>query len=149
MPWPLWPRDMLFKATGIFDPANKACLTCMSSVDTGSMWFGQEVPNTEDGHVRIIIKRGYHFFQRIDDNKTRYITIFNTDPQVAMTPTFFINFFITKICYQMLKLVQSKAKDVPNSEYGERIKRRSEFYGKIQKVMAQAVADEQAQEEFM
>ena len=42
----------------------------------------------------------------------------------------------------MLKLVQSKAKDVPNTEYGERIERRREFYDKIKRVMAQAVEDE-------
>lgn len=62
MPWPLWPRDMLFIATGIFDSANKACLTCMQSIEAGSSWFGQVVPETEEGHVRMFIKRGCHYF---------------------------------------------------------------------------------------
>ena len=39
MPWPLWPREMVFKATGIFDRVNKATLTVMKSVDAGKFWF--------------------------------------------------------------------------------------------------------------
>jgi hypothetical protein len=80
MPWPVWPRDMIFTATGIFDKNNMACLSVMKSVESGDVWFGQAVPETEQGHVRIKINRGYHYFQRIDDNHTRYVTIFNTDP---------------------------------------------------------------------
>src|SRR4051812_22618071 len=99
MPWPLWPREMIFKATGIFDKINKGCLTVMKSIDTGKVFYGHEVPGTADGHVRIIIHRGYHYFQRIDENRTRYVSIFNTDPQLTVAPAVIINFFVTKVCY--------------------------------------------------
>jgi len=62
MPWPMWPREMIFKSTGIFDRANKACLSVCKTVSSGKQWFGYEVPNVSDGHVDIIINRGYHFF---------------------------------------------------------------------------------------
>jgi len=80
MPWPLWPREMIFSATGIFDKNKKSCLSVMKSVESGKTWFGTPVPDTADGFVRVIIKRGYHYFERIDDNTTKYICIFNTDP---------------------------------------------------------------------
>lgn len=32
MPWPLWPRMMVFSATGVLDKKNKAVLTCMKTV---------------------------------------------------------------------------------------------------------------------
>ena len=47
-------------------------------------------------------------------------------------PSWFMNFMMTKVCYQMLDLIESKAKKVPDNEYGKRIKERTDFYGKIQ-----------------
>ena len=80
MPWPLWPREMVFSATGMFDVESQSCLTVMKTVHEGSTFFGTDVPALSTGYVKLDIKRGYHFFQRIDDNTTRYVTIFNTDP---------------------------------------------------------------------
>lgn len=66
MPWPLWPRDMVFKATGMFDPKNNSTLCVLKSIAEGDMFFGVPAPKTLDGHVRIDIRRGYHYFQYID-----------------------------------------------------------------------------------
>jgi hypothetical protein len=82
MPWPIWPRDMIFQACGMFDRKNKGVLSVCKSAPEGGKYFECPVPDTAQGHVRIDIKRGYHYFQRINDNKTRYVTIFNTDPQL-------------------------------------------------------------------
>ena len=62
MPWPLWSRDMVFTGTGIFDKKNKACMCVIKSCEDSVPYFGEEIPATADGHVRIIIKRGYHYF---------------------------------------------------------------------------------------
>jgi hypothetical protein len=84
MPWPMWPRDMTFHVSGLVDKKNKAILTVMKSTseDPEAKYFGFQIPKTSDGHVRLDIKRGYHYFQRIDENTTRYVEIFNTDPQL-------------------------------------------------------------------
>ena len=145
MPWPVWPRDMTFTATGMFDhQRGGGVLSCIKSVDVGSKYFGANVPDTADGHVRIDIKRGYHYFQRISDTQTRYITIFNSDPQLSYTPTWLMNFMMTKICYQMLVLIQEKSKDVPNSEFGKRMIEKKELYDKYRSKMDAAwkLADE-------
>jgi hypothetical protein len=34
----------------------------MKTVDVGDKYFGVEVPKTADGHVDLIISRGYHYF---------------------------------------------------------------------------------------
>lgn len=132
MPWPMWPRDLTFTASGMLDHKNVGILTVIKSTDEkGGDYFGVPIPETAEGHVRIEIKRGYHYFQRIDDNTTRYVTIFNTDPQLQYAPGWFMNFLMTKICYQMLVTIQEEAKKVPFNEFGERMKRRVDFYGSI------------------
>ena len=82
MPWPLWPRDMMFAVSGLVDRKNKAIITVMKSPseEDGAQYFGLPIPKTADGHVRIDIRRGYHYFQKIDENTTRYVEIINTDP---------------------------------------------------------------------
>jgi hypothetical protein len=65
MPWPMWPRDLTFTASGLLDRKNVGVLTVMKSTpeDTNSgTYFGVPFPATADGHVRIEIKRGYHYF---------------------------------------------------------------------------------------
>ena len=65
MPWPMWPRDLTFTASGLLDRKNVGILTVMKSTpeDTKSgEYFGVPFPATAEGHVRIEIKRGYHYF---------------------------------------------------------------------------------------
>ena len=128
---------MTFKATGMFDRSGVAALSCIKSVEAGSTYFGVQIPECADGHVRIDIKRGYHYFQRIDDTKTRYVTIFNSDPKLQYAPSWMTNYFMTKICYQMLVVIQEKAVKVPESEFGERMKRRRDFYGDVERMIAE------------
>jgi hypothetical protein len=80
MPWPMAPREMIFTGTGIFDSQRKACLFVMKSLDAHTNFFEYEVPEAAENHVRIIMKRGYHYLQKIDENRTRYTNISNTDP---------------------------------------------------------------------
>lgn len=62
MPWPIWPRDFIFYATGIFDKPNKTALVVLKSTEDGQTFFGDTAPAVADGHVRMIIKRGFHQF---------------------------------------------------------------------------------------
>jgi len=62
MVWPVWPREMVFKGTGIYDKKNKAVLLFVKSVEENSQYFGENVPPVSDGFVRIDIKRGFHYF---------------------------------------------------------------------------------------
>lgn len=105
MPWPMWPRDMIFSCTGMYDRKNNACLSVLKSLNEEDMYFGVTSPKTSDGHVRIDIRRGYHYFQRISDTQTKYTTIFNCDPQLSYVPNWLMNFMMTNICYEMLVLI--------------------------------------------
>lgn len=63
MPWPMWPRDLTFTASGLLDRENVGILTVMKSTDEkGGVFFGFPIPETCEGHVRIEIQRGYHYF---------------------------------------------------------------------------------------
>lgn len=132
MPWGMWPRDMIFSATGMLDRQNVAVLTVIKSIDEGETFFGVPAPKTTDGHVRLDIKRGYHYFQMLDESRTRYVTIFNTDPKLTYMPGWFMNYVMTKVCYQMLQLAEEKSKEVANNIYGERLKEKKDFYGKLE-----------------
>ena len=97
---------MIFTETGIADKKNKAILVVLRSLDSDTHYFQTPAPETSPGHVRMDIKRGYHYFQYIDENTTRYVTIFNTDPKLEFIPSSMINHFMTKVCYQMLGIIQ-------------------------------------------
>lgn len=77
------------------------------------------------------MKRGYHFIEKLDENRCRYTNISNTDPKLKLMPNWVFNFMAKKMCHKFLELIQKKAKEVPTSIYGERMKERKEFYDKI------------------
>lgn len=126
----------------MYDKKNKGVLSVCKSAPEGGKYFGIDVPATAEGHVRIDIKRGYHYFQRIDENKTRYVNIFNTDPQLQYTPAWLLNSMMTKVCYQLLVAIEEKAVSMLTSEniYTERIRTRADFYNKIETEFKKAVA---------
>ena len=62
MPWPLWPREMTFSATGILDRPNKAVLLVLKSEKEGDTFFGTPVPGVHKKFVHLTINRGYHYF---------------------------------------------------------------------------------------
>ena len=80
MPWPIWDREVQCMATGMFDNERKALLSVCQSIDAGVKVFGMEIPETAEGHVRVDMKKGFHFFQYIDANTTKYMCIYNSDP---------------------------------------------------------------------
>jgi len=47
-----------------------------------------------------------------------------------------MNFCMTKICYQMLVLIQEKSKEVPNNEFGKRMIEKKELYDRYRERMA-------------
>ena len=50
------------------------------------------------------MNKGYHYFEYIDENTTKYISIFNADPHLALIPDWLINYLMTKICYEEMKV---------------------------------------------
>lgn len=131
MPWPIANREMFFTGTGIIDSKRKACLFVMKSLDTPTVFFNYEIPPTKPGFVRMDMRKGYHFIEKLDDNRCRYTNIANSDPKLKLMPNWFFNFMAKKMCHKFLDLIQKKAKEVPKSIYGERMRERKDFYDKI------------------
>eukprot|EP00347_Sterkiella_histriomuscorum_P007904 403347117 len=147
MVWPVWPREMIFTGTGMYDRENKAVLLVVKSPSDDSCYFDMNVPETTEGYVRIDIKRGFHHFKQIDANTTKYTSIYNVDPKLTYMPNWFLNFVTTKICYTLLNQLQERSLKVAENAYGERIKERHGFYSKIQsfldvEVSSQNVGDQ-------
>ena len=46
------------------------------------------------------IIKGYHYLEYIDENTTRYVCVLNVDPFLNYIPTWVINYFMTKVCYE-------------------------------------------------
>lgn len=136
----MWPREMVFTATGLFDKENRACLSVMKSVDNLQTYFGVEVPQVQGGHVRTIIIKGYHYFHYIDENTTRYVNIMSSDPQIAYTPKSVLNFFMAKIIYQMLVMVQQKGESMID-EYPLIRERRLAYYEKLERLIKENIHD--------
>ena len=86
MPWPIWPRQLLCEATGVFEEENLAVLTVLRSVPLQEEIFGHTFEKVESGHVELLLRKGYHYFEYIDDETTKYVMIFNSDPQLGLVP---------------------------------------------------------------
>ena len=99
MQWPVWPREIIFKGSGMYDRKNKGCLLVVKSADDDSTYFDMKVPETSEGYVRVDLKKCFHYFQQIDANTTKYTSITNADPKLTYMPHWFMNFVTTKICY--------------------------------------------------
>ena len=62
MPWPFANRDLVFHYSGVADYTNHAFLTISKSLPPGSKYFGVEVPEAQNGCVRMDFKHMLNFF---------------------------------------------------------------------------------------
>ena len=46
------------------------------------------------------MQKGFNYFQYIDENTTKYISFYNADPQLAMVPSWVINYVVSKVLWQ-------------------------------------------------
>jgi len=44
MQWPVWPREIVIKASGMIDRKNNGCLVVLKSVDEGQKYFDVPCP---------------------------------------------------------------------------------------------------------
>lgn len=94
------------------------------------------MPNVTDGHVEIDLKRGFHYFEAVDANTTRYMNIFNTDPKLGMIPTWYMNYMMKSVCLGMMKTIQEKGKTIStDKKMLNKIEERKEFYERINTVL--------------
>ena len=59
---------------------------------------------------------GYNFFQYLGPNKTRHVTIWNTDPKIDYMPAFFLNYILTNVLYANMVNLQKFAAKIQNPE---------------------------------
>ena len=101
-PWPMYPRDMAMTVTGAPDYKNHALLSVSQSVNPGEKFFDYEIQEPEEGFVRLHAHGGYNYFQYLGPNKTRHITIWNTDPKIDYLPTALLNNAMTVVLYGLM-----------------------------------------------
>jgi len=104
MPWPVAHRNIVCRTSGLCDEKNKAILCVVKSIHDDT-FFGTKVPEPLSGYVRMQIMRGYHYFQYLGENKTRYVSIFNTDPDLAFIPDWLVNMVTSSVCYKQLDIM--------------------------------------------
>ena len=117
-PWPLAHRDLCFHVTGVQDYKNRGFISVSKSKEEGEQYMGVGVPAVPDGFGRIEVKMGYNFFQYLGPNKTRHISLWNTNPQIDYMPTFFMNYMMTSVLYANMTNLQKFAKNLmdPSNE---------------------------------
>ena len=74
-------------------------ISVSKSKDDGETFFGVPVPELPYGFTRLDVKMGFNYFQRLGPNKTRHISIWNTNPQIDYMPAFFMNYMMTSVLY--------------------------------------------------
>lgn len=92
--------------------------------------MGVAVPGIPDGFGRIDVKMGYNFFQYLGPNKTRHISLWNTNPQIDYMPTFFMNYMMTSVLYANMTNLQTFAKNFmdPENEIQRFYQRKIPYY---------------------
>ena len=92
------------------------------------------------------LDKGYHYFQYLGENRTKYINIINADPNISYIPEWMINFMMSKICHEQLKLIQHHTKNIVDSPFALRIKEKRHYYGPIEEELKKTieVADDDA-----
>lgn len=98
-PWPLWHRDICFHVTGVPDYKNKALISVSTSKNDGETYHSVPVREVPYGFLRLDVKMGFNYFQRLGPNKTRHITLWNTNPKIDYMPAFFMNYMMTTVLY--------------------------------------------------
>ena len=73
-------RDLCFHVTGVQDYKNRGFISVSKSKEEGEKYMGVGVPAIPEGFGRIEVKMGYNFFQYLGPNKTRHISLWNTNP---------------------------------------------------------------------
>jgi hypothetical protein len=72
-------REILVRSSGMVNKERRGILSIVKSVYTDK-FFGVSLPPVENGFVRMDVHKGYHYFEYIDENTTRYVSVFNADP---------------------------------------------------------------------
>ena len=86
--------------------------------------------------VRLNVKMGYNFFQYLGPNKTRHVTIWNTDPQIDYIPTVFLNYMMTNVLYAMMTELEKFASNLTeDKEHYKYYKRKQPYYDFFVNVM--------------
>eukprot|EP00350_Pseudokeronopsis_sp_OXSARD2_P005398 CAMPEP_0170552934 /NCGR_PEP_ID=MMETSP0211-20121228/10823_1 /TAXON_ID=311385 /ORGANISM="Pseudokeronopsis sp., Strain OXSARD2" /LENGTH=85 /DNA_ID=CAMNT_0010861001 /DNA_START=573 /DNA_END=830 /DNA_ORIENTATION=+ len=85
MPFPVTNREVVTISKLLYIKEKKAFLHIQRSVDTPTL-FGVEMPLETEEFVRIEVRKGFHCFQKIDENTTRYRNMQNNNPKLQYAP---------------------------------------------------------------
>lgn len=99
-------RDICCTVTGMIDFTNRSLISCSKSVPDDGKYFGCPIPEMPEGFARIDVKMGYHFLQYLGPKKTRYISIWNTDPKIDYIPSMLLNYAMTNVLYTQMTNMQ-------------------------------------------
>mmetsp|Transcript_2340 Transcript_2340/g.1682 ORF Transcript_2340/g.1682 Transcript_2340/m.1682 type:complete len:139 (+) Transcript_2340:509-925(+) len=131
MPWPFQNRDFVNGSIVRVEPMLNAVMLCSSSVEHRESYFGESIPKVPEGHVRAHTNREIHFIQKLDQRKTKYISMFNSDIKLSKMPNFLINWILKKVCEQLADIVKEKAEVYDTLGLREKRKVSQEFYDSL------------------
>ena len=83
-------------------------------------WHGISPPEAPEGSglVRMDLCNGYNYFQYLGPNKTRHISLYNTNPMIDYIPSAFLNYAMTTVLYGNITRLQDYAKRLGDRENG-------------------------------
>jgi hypothetical protein len=169
MPWPITNRDCVLSVTGVDcmdrkDDGTNPQIVCMLESRGGGedTYNGQPVSAETDGFVRCDIIRGCVVLTpaetrsaAADDTAAAegegaaaggagtFVQIMcSVDPKLTMVPVWLINMVMRNFAFLILVQLRTTATTVQGTVYEQRIQKNREFYGFVERRMAECLPEE-------
>lgn len=126
--WPIWDRFGSVKMMVYLDPSCNGVMIVVTSHDEEKKkFFGNDLPSTPEGCVRINIRKQFRYFEKIDNNSVRMMILNDADIGMGILPDQMKDVIMKqKIVYDMPKFKQNFLDIQP--KYKERVAAKKDFY---------------------
>ena len=146
--WPLQNReavlygygDVLERGVGVYFRSQSE-----NEVFPGSAPDGSDVhpPAPEPETVRVAVRNGGFYFEKLDDSTTRVCALFNVDPKLPILPYAFLNLVSSRFCGTLLEIMRQKAPSVfrvreQPTIYQQRLEQNTRVYQEITRRLKEA-----------
>lgn len=104
------------------------------------------LPDPEPYTVRVAVKDGGFYFERVAPGRTRVCALFNVDPRLPILPYAFVNLVSSRFCGTLLEIMRQKAPAVFHSAdgtdhptiYQQRVEQNKRVYQEITRRLQEA-----------
>ena len=117
---PFSNRDKVVEGTGFMLPEIKAAGFVMKSDHSGS-FYGTEFDSQCEKRVRMNLKDGFMYMERIDENSCKFKAIINVDMEISLTQGWVGKWVMNKVVKVWLTKIAKQSENFKDTEFAKRL----------------------------